>query len=200
VALWREDRPLDRIRGTDERRGETRRANAALREYALMGPGRSLLKLHARFRAIPKKNAPQPPTRRLSTLKLWSTKYDWVARVNRWGKIRWETRRRAILESDWEDGRALREKALKLLEGIDGSSLSQVVEAIQVASKLQRMATDEPTDKVEVALTGQALDGVIEREIARLLEEMGDGLGVEVSLEDVLPGGNNRDISKLSTG
>lgn len=184
MVLWREDRPLDRISA------ETRRSNAALQEYALMGAGRSLPKLCARFRAVPKDDSPQPPTRRLSTLKRWSTERDWVARVERWDDLRWETRRRAVLEEDWQDGETLREKARALLENIAGSTLSQIVEAVQVASKLQRLATDRPTDQISLSLTGQALDGVIEREVARLVGEVfGEGetdLGAGWTLEEIL--------------
>jgi hypothetical protein len=55
---------------------ETRRANAALRDYLLLGPGRSLEKLQTRYGAIPKAR-----TRHISTLRVWARRYDWQARA-----------------------------------------------------------------------------------------------------------------------
>jgi hypothetical protein len=63
--------------------GETERANAALRDYAAMGPGRSLGKLARRYATAGGSRAKrgQPPTARLATLESWSARYAWRARV-----------------------------------------------------------------------------------------------------------------------
>ena len=57
--------------------GETQRANLALRDYALLGPGRSLARLVECYQTAPK----PPPTRRLETVKDWSARFAWQARV-----------------------------------------------------------------------------------------------------------------------
>lgn len=63
--------PLSRVAG------ETAKANLALRDYAMMGPGRSLDKLLDRYQSA----AEERPTMRRATLVAWSTRYAWQARV-----------------------------------------------------------------------------------------------------------------------
>lgn len=64
---------------TPERReGETDKAHRALCDYARMGAGRSVRKLHQTYIEAGSESA---PTVHLSTLLNWSTKYDWQERV-----------------------------------------------------------------------------------------------------------------------
>jgi hypothetical protein len=96
------ERPLKLVKG------ESLEANTALRDYALMGEGRSLAKLHARYqertatlheqqrgqsggKAGVKFGAPVsvelpdlPPTKRLKTLEGWSVKFGWQVRIEAW--------------------------------------------------------------------------------------------------------------------
>lgn len=54
-------------------------------DYCQMGVGRSLDKLCAQYASQKgAQDAPKPPTTNLSTLKSWSSKFDWVARVAAW--------------------------------------------------------------------------------------------------------------------
>ncbi len=56
---------------------ETERAKAAFADYLAMGPGRSLEKLAEQYQ-----NVTEPcPTRRLNTLKGWSTNFAWQDRI-----------------------------------------------------------------------------------------------------------------------
>lgn len=57
------------------------RADAALQDYLLMGAGRSLAKLCERYQSAPKTGPAQPPTRRLASLKQWSTEFNWQERA-----------------------------------------------------------------------------------------------------------------------
>jgi hypothetical protein len=68
-----QNNPLDRCRG------ETRRANDALRDYWLLGPGRSQAKLQQSYS---KATSEMPPTRHLRTIAGWSSKYQWQARID----------------------------------------------------------------------------------------------------------------------
>ncbi|MGD9099372.1 MAG: hypothetical protein PVF45_02750 [Anaerolineae bacterium] len=163
---WDYDAPLARAPG------ETRKANDALRDYWLMGSGRSLRKLHQTYT----KHAPgEPPTRHLRTLKGWSAKYQWQARIDRAKELddaanqaQWAQRRREVRESDWKDGDKLRDKAGELLdelsrfkrttesEGTDpktgekvriitvglSANLNQIAGALKAASGLQRRAAE----------------------------------------------------------
>jgi len=87
---------------------ETARSNAALRDYALMGPGRDLRSLRQKYveqmswwkeqvvqaKAASESGQPpitrvamKPPTSRLNTLLDWSATHEWQARVKRWDEL-----------------------------------------------------------------------------------------------------------------
>jgi hypothetical protein len=115
--LWDWDDPLQRC----PELGESRAANQGLRDYAMMGARRSLRSLKERYSNV----APteKPPTRYFHTISTWSNKYDWVARVNRWQELEqarteeeWRDRRREIREREWEQAKALIERAEKMLQ------------------------------------------------------------------------------------
>lgn len=67
-----EDTPLSRIKG------ETQKAHNALMDYFLMGAGRSLAKLHQKYTNT---TLNKPPTLHIETLKIWSSRYHWQARI-----------------------------------------------------------------------------------------------------------------------
>ncbi|MCK4958003.1 MAG: hypothetical protein KAT00_01350 [Planctomycetes bacterium] len=111
--IWNPETPLERVKG------ESRKSNQALRDYAMMGSGRSLRKLAERY----KQYANEPPTRFNNTLATWSLKNHWVARVEAWTVIEhkreqteWEKRRREIRQVDWKHAERLRELADKIIE------------------------------------------------------------------------------------
>jgi len=62
---------------------ETKRANTALMDYWLMGGGRSLDKLRQTYA----KATLKPPTKHLETLKTWSARHHWQARIARQKEI-----------------------------------------------------------------------------------------------------------------
>ena len=108
-----------------QRPDESHRAHAAFVDYALMGPGRSLRGLHAKYRhQIDSGSATEkPPSSRLRTLGEWSSKYEWQKRIEAWtaelkqaDQVLWEGRRRAIREADFEAGEALRNLAADILQ------------------------------------------------------------------------------------
>lgn len=79
-----QDTPLSRIKG------ETIKAHNALMDYFLMGGGRSFNKLFDRWERIQKSPEPypkEPPTKRVQTLKDWSSRYHWQARIARQTEI-----------------------------------------------------------------------------------------------------------------
>lgn len=109
---WDPDSPLARTPP------ESQKANSALRDYAFMGAGRSLLKLHARYLEA---TGARPPTTRLAALKTWSMRYDWVSRVSAWDRARaleeeaeWLARRREVRAQDWNQGTELRSLAERI--------------------------------------------------------------------------------------
>jgi hypothetical protein len=76
--------PLNRIKG------ETIKAHNAFMDYFLMGGGRSFSKLFQqweRISTVPEAYPKPPPTKRFQTLKDWSSKFHWQARIARQTEI-----------------------------------------------------------------------------------------------------------------
>lgn len=144
------------------------RANQALRDYALMGPGRSIAKLLNRYG---NSNA-SIPTKRLQTLYEWSSNFKWQDRVARWEYLQalederqWAERRRKLREDEWEVGSHLLELARNMLAespkflkttrrvtqdgreiitlALDSKFLIQLAE---MSAKLRRLASGMETD------------------------------------------------------
>lgn len=171
---------------------ETAKAHAALRDYARLGPERSISKLHRRYTEdTPSGEAPTVHER---TLRGWSSKYDWQARVAAWDTIQqdrlddelWAERRRKLREDEWTAGDSLMSVAQELAEGLDLFKVtSRDVEelpdgtvretiTVQYRPSLQQVATALDTSsklkrraadesESKIALTGSALDSAIER-------------------------------------
>jgi hypothetical protein len=148
---------------------ETQSAKKALIDYALMD-NRSLDTLHRRYQAMD-----NPPTKRKATLGGWSSRYEWQKRITLFDLTReqqrldkWARRKEELNEEDWQTADTLRDKALACLKHIDTDkiTLAQIANAVLAASKLQRLATHEPTRITE--LTGAALERAIEFQLARV--------------------------------
>ena len=153
--------------------GERGNAYQALLDYCWM-ERRSLGRLAERYK-IEAGQGLRVPTRRVSTLENWSSRYNWQHRVTLWDlalaeikQEEWLRRAELVNDLDWNDGQGLREAARETLERIIETaepSLGMLAQVFAAASKLQRLATNEPTDNVN--LTGYALDAAIEKEISR---------------------------------
>jgi hypothetical protein len=116
-------------------------------------------------------------------------------------RLLWEERRRAMREREWERGDALHDLVAQALPsatqfihaqrqfiaGRDGQPDREVItmsfdvtglSKVSIdASKLQRLATNEPTERTVNDLSGSALDALIARELARVADggQAGDG-------------------------
>lgn len=98
---------------------ETSKANQALVDYAALGSGRSFAKLIERYQKVPK----TCPTTRLNTLKGWSVKYEWQARVARQEELmqqeqvaQWDERVKELREREWKLSMSLMDKAEQMLK------------------------------------------------------------------------------------
>ena len=155
-------------------KGESRTANQALRDYALMGPGRSLRSLHERYKSqsADAGQTEKPPTTSWGTLSGWSCRHDWVARVEAWTKIQnereeaeWAARRREIRQREWDVSTKLLKRAQEMLETsihkeVDDDGQLVIIPAdwawrdiskmLETSSKLSRLAADMETDRTEV--------------------------------------------------
>jgi hypothetical protein len=78
-----DDAPLNRIKG------ESKKAHSAFMDYFLMGGGRSLRKLLAKFGKLAESEASTetPPTTKWTTLSKWSHIHHWQARIARQTEI-----------------------------------------------------------------------------------------------------------------
>jgi len=189
---WDANAPL--ARGVEE----STKACQALQDYIDMGAGRSLAKLAETYQAIPEDAPESPPTKHLRTLKGWSSRFEWQARLDRYLELEMkrreavrQARRDALEDADWNMGQELRDKVGEFLGVMssfrtrkvrnttapDGTPLRIIIEAFsatpsqlahmaKVASDLQRLSTDSPTENIN--LGGAALDAAIERELARV--------------------------------
>lgn len=104
----------------EQMKDESLKANNALNDYFLLGDGRSLAILHQKYtKAAPK----QAPTRQLRTLKEWSSKYAWQARIARQEEIvkqkerdEWAARQEELRKREWKIAMAALDKAEQMLK------------------------------------------------------------------------------------
>ena len=113
---WDSDAPFARAKW------ETQKANRALKDYIAMGPGRSLTKLHKVYTEDTLEKG-ESPTKCLRTLKNWSSRYDWQARLACWDELEredeeetWRDRRRKIREGEWGQARILLDRVEQMLK------------------------------------------------------------------------------------
>lgn len=177
---WNPENPLSR--GRDE----TIRANVALNDYALMGPGRSLAKLLERYRNVSETSLVRPPSKRLPTLAHWSVDYSWQVRVAAWEALKqaeaeaeWNRRRQELCEIEWSKAKTLLERAEAMLkhpftEEIKSETgtiikpvkwtASDAARYTELASKLMRLAAGLETERLRI----EEVDAAIIRELERL--------------------------------
>lgn len=113
------DSPLNRIPG------ESRKANQALVDYALMGAGRNLRGLLEGYvkQASNESQTTKPPTLKWLSISTWSIRFHWVDRVTRFDELEQEARlaerkkrRQQLEEADWVTGEKLRQRVGEFLE------------------------------------------------------------------------------------
>jgi hypothetical protein len=151
---WIIDEPLTRVKG------ESKRANAALRDYALMGAGRALRKLLQNYieRAANVEQA-QPPTTRWSTICGWSASLAWQERVVRFDELQQEievrdyaARRLVDREARIQVLQAYRGKIIQALQLVDpnNASWNDVTGALRMVTEELRREFGEVDQVVEV--------------------------------------------------
>lgn len=140
------EKPLARLAG------EPLKNHSALLDYYALGDGRSLSKLLESYRDAPG----LPLTRRIKTLKVWSSGFAWQARIEAQKTLdddedarKWAERRQAIREADYQQAEKLRGLANDMLaqapsfikqkrrtvKGADGAP-DQVIITLELNSRL----------------------------------------------------------------
>jgi len=181
--------------------GETPRANGALNDYVNLGDGRTLDQLAQSYRSRPKTGPERPPTRQLSTLKVWSATYHWQARLARHLELLraaaraeqqrlWAERALAERERTWALAQQLQERAEQMLafpltteRTEDEGKVTIVTPArwsvrdaaliAEVASKLARLAAELETERVALqGYTPKDLKGMSVEELLALKAQL----------------------------
>lgn len=105
MTYWNQDAPLEKAI-SDAGWRESKRANHAFRDYALMGAARSLANLCQKYTNQLPGIHHLPVTKSLATLKKWSQTFAWVERSERFDalqaektKLEYETRRDQIMQA-----------------------------------------------------------------------------------------------------
>lgn len=158
---------------------EPEHAHRALLDYEAMGDERSLEKLVARYRS----GTEAGPTRRHSTLREWSGKWNWqervaaaydarVARERAAREAVWAERREIVRDQSWALADKIRERAQELLEqsfleevvvkrgGAEVTvlkprwSMRDIATLAETYDKLARLAAGMDTDQQKVIIEG----------------------------------------------
>ena len=164
---------------------ESNRASVALGDYARLGPGRSLSKLHQKYT---EQSVGTPPTRNFRVIQEWSRRYEWQDRVATYDKIQAEREQKA-----YEDQRLLwRKRRSEILQGYfakiaqalqkldpEQASMSEVTTAMRmVVQELRAEFDDEPTERTEVVsnteLSVKLVEDVRRKRWEQISEQLSD--------------------------
>lgn len=133
---------------------ESAKAYAVCQDYCFMGTARSLDKLVTLYLEKRPQSAPKaPPTKRIKTIKRWSSSFDWSDRANRWDgyEMAIEEQQLAQARQEWLPSRIeaqknwldradrLRAIADKLLDIFEAVFLSIDPENLPSADELQKL-------------------------------------------------------------
>ncbi len=150
---------------------ETPRAAQAFQDYVAIGPARSLSRLIELYHDTHQSATKPPPTKRLDTLKEWSTKYGWQDRIAQAVTERGMQLLAQAAELDVETFLATSREYHRRLTALDIETMP-LPHLHDVRSQVRRK---DPTD-------GQTINVVIVQEAQRLAAELG------ISADDILAG------------
>jgi hypothetical protein len=148
MLQWHYDNPLSLVAG------EPSKANQALHDYALLGPGRSLAQLIDRYQSAGE--ARTLPTKRIATLAAWSSAYSWQERVTTYDEQQRHKEREAAEATRSARQVVLQDRCWAVAERLAG----------RVESMLEfPLATVERVEKVSKAADGKTT--IIEQTIVK---------------------------------
>jgi len=179
TIAWNPKAPLERAQGV------SRKSNQALRDYAMMGSGRSQRKLIEHYKGQAASNPlAKPPTLIYGTLAGWCLRNDWVARVDAWTTIQqerdeaeWVERRRQIRQDDWKLADRLRELVNEILDAAPTFyRRKSKIERGETTTRKTRISDEETIiEKVRVdkQVITVALDGHLMAKAAKAASALG---------------------------
>lgn len=150
-----------------------------------MGPGRSLRKLHARYRQqVADDPSTQPPTTRFPTIRSWSHKYDWQERARAYDKACHEWQEEQVKET-LRQGLALPhhrvEKLKKIFERLD-EELTGGALWLQDKKQLGKGADMEIIDI-------ERYNSSLISDLRGLLDDLAQETGGRIKRQDITSGG-----------
>lgn len=178
TITWNPKAPLERAQGV------SRKSNQALRDYALMGSGRSQRKLIDHYKGQAASNPlAKPPTLIYGTLAGWCLKYEWVVRVDAWTAIQqdrdeaeWVERRRQIRQADWKLADRLRKLANEILDA--APTFFKRRSKLEKGDAVRRVVESRDREvvhitRVDTQIITVALDGHLMTRAAKAASELG---------------------------
>lgn len=143
--------------------GETPNAYRAFCDYVAMGSKRSLPKLAARYQA----DAEASPTRRLATLKEWSSKYEWQRRIN-------EYQREITLQAQQTRHEVYQEYLVQAVPMVDGllGNIQRMLDDFQRLRTTRRQMIPDPRDAALPANEQRMIESIQTKVNTRDLKEL----------------------------
>lgn len=135
--------PYDQDNPLDLCIGERLDANTALRDYFRLGIKRSYATLVAAYRKETEEEGVTTPTRHLTTIKRWASRYSWQSRIRAQSD-----KNESILDEEMLDqARTAKENRLQMISTVKGT-LSQVVviQAKAIEYTYERVKAGEELD------------------------------------------------------
>ncbi|KKN20252.1 hypothetical protein LCGC14_0937470 [marine sediment metagenome] len=156
------DTPLNRVAN------ETIKAHTALMDYWQIGAGRSLVNLCQIYtKPMPD---PEPPTVHIATLKVWSSRYHWQARIARQieneNAVTLERRRQTLeqIEEQYRQRHMSEAEALALISDIARGDMGDFADVLSLAdlakldkSRLVKKATFHYSINEDGTITGRLM-------------------------------------------
>lgn len=139
----------------ERQEGEPHRWFQRFEAYRLMGPGRSLRSCYNTDRVA---HGHEESRQASGTWRKIADLWSWQARAEAWDQEQtrldqelWEKRRREQREEDWTTAAELRRAARIMLfePGELSGKVSDIAKAVDVAAKVGRLATGEPTEHTQ---------------------------------------------------
>lgn len=162
-------------------KSESTKSHRALVDYWELGSGRSFSNLIAMYRESTKNSTELPPTRREETIKLWSAKFQWQARIDCQYKIEdarkvseEEARRQAENSkfSRARDEQSSKDIAQSLILNDNADKLQAKLDRLIMFPTEKKVQTDEEGKEFEIYPVDPAQLIKLNREIRQTREQV----------------------------
>lgn len=177
---------------------ESDKAVIACNDYLRLGAGRSLYNLYESYRAQSEsKTSPEKPSsRRLATLKGWSSKFGWVERATQYD-AEYEARKEERRQQVMNDRLALDFERVLVLQDLAAFLLSQIYEQVDGSypnlwlPDVKQIGSGENAERVDI----ERFNAAIISELRGTLDDLAKETGGRLRRTDVTSGGKPISLS-----